>query len=499
VSALDPVDGCVDPEAQSGSSVPAEGPKREALLAIERQLADAEALYRAGRYEDGRGVAKAAVAAASDLGHGPSEARASLTLGRAELGAGDAAAAESRLVEAWVAAERVADHQHATRALVELIRVIGYDQARPDEAQRYIDLAEAKLFQRDLGDATRALLLRNKATVRWRQGRYDEALPLLEESHRLSERALGVDHPRVLEVQGSIGAMYAATGQVERSREILEAILPRLQDLLGPEHPTVAALHQNLGATLDSVGDHTRSTEHYRRAVAIFESTLGPEHPSMGAAVSNLGTASFYGGRIEEAAEHYTRALKIKEAAFGPDHVSVAVTVNNLGAVTSELGDQERALELHERALEIRKKALGTDHPEVGQSETNIGVVLHALGRDREALSHLDRALKLFEKLGSRDIIFVEPLRARGETLLGLGRHREAIADLERSVRLARETGVKEFERADSELALAHALARRDPVRARELALSARDLYAAAPGRGKKVEKVRKWLENHKP
>jgi len=499
VSALEPVDACIDPEAQTPTGIPAQGPRRAALLAIERRLADAEALYRAGHYEEGKGVAEAAVAAARDLEHGPSEARACLILGRLELGAGDAVAAEKRLVEAWVAAERVADHQHATNALVELVRVVGYDQAHPDEAQRYIDLAEAKLAQRDLGDATRARLLRNTATVRWRQGRYDEALPLLEKSLRLYERALGVDHPRVLEVQGSMGAMYASTGQIDRALEILEAILPRLQDLLGPEHPTVAALHQNLGAALDAAGDQARSTEHYRSAVAIFERTVGPDHPSMGAALSNLGTAFFYGGRLEEAAETYARALKIKEAAFGPEHVSVAVTLNNLGAVTNELGDPERALELHLRAFEIRKNALGTDHPEMGQSETNIGLVLHALGRDREALPHVDRALEIFDRLGSREAVLVEPLRARGETLLGLGRSKEAIEALERSVRLATDTGAREFERADSEFALARALAVRDPARAREMAVSARDHYAAAPGRGMKVEKVAKWLENQKP
>jgi DNA-binding SARP family transcriptional activator/Tfp pilus assembly protein PilF len=194
---------------------------------------------RLGRSEQARQVLEEAVSLARMQNDPAALARASGNLGILYLGQGEPEAAQAALAEALDAARR-ADAHWLTAHISGHLGLLAQDRDDLETAAR--EYRRARLLAETIGDQRGAVLWTlNLGVVRYEQGRYAEALPLLEQG-REQAVAQGV---RSLEAGAAIfiGACLVDQGQgneglaeIERGRALAQEIGDQERILIGLLH-----------------------------------------------------------------------------------------------------------------------------------------------------------------------------------------------------------------------------------------------------------------------
>ncbi|MBK8263447.1 MAG: tetratricopeptide repeat protein [Nannocystis sp.] len=270
---------CDEPGAlmtqRSGPTDPAEA---AAVERLRRALIDGEAYARAGRYDEARRRIDELCAEAERREFPPLLAEAYLLRGRVERDLDDPSSAAESLLRALTLA-RAHDHPDVARdATIDLIGVVDASQPRTGESELLVRLAEAELTATPSA-AAHARLLEQRGELRWRQGRYDEAIEQLEASVERTRAIYGDHHPAAARARIRLGRSLWTRGQHERSQEHLERGRATLEDLLGGDHPELAgALRQE--------GNAYWVTGGYDRALPPLRARLGdrgaPRHARRG-------------------------------------------------------------------------------------------------------------------------------------------------------------------------------------------------------------------------
>jgi class 3 adenylate cyclase/tetratricopeptide (TPR) repeat protein len=332
------------------------------------------------------------------------------------VAAGDAARAKHANIDAATFYERAlaaaAELTPDPLAVAEVSESLGDVR---ELAARY-DEADAA-YQRSLELVPAARLVRKRAIVGERRGRYDDALALVDEAYTApqlepSERvALELQRAILLYRQGKIDecatwAERAAAGAVAASD----------QSALGDAYYIRAAAEGDRGGP---------AREYLDRALPIFEG-LGLLH-RQATVLNNMGVRAYYEGAWDEAAGHYRRA---EEAALrGGDVLTGAHATNNRAEILLDQGHFAEAAEDFDSALRTYRAAKFT----VGEVFVgmNLGRLAAAEGRFADAHEHFVESVRRFTDLGSRSMELEADAR-RAEAFVLEGRHVEA-AELARA------------------------------------------------------------------
>jgi predicted O-linked N-acetylglucosamine transferase (SPINDLY family) len=227
-------------------------------------------------------------------------------------------------------------------------------------------------------------------TLYMQEGRYLEALPLLEVglAREPSSHTLLSQH----------GFSLYQLGRWNEALASFEAALSRFPD--DPDFFTCRGLVlQHLGREADALASH-------EKAIA-----LRPNHPE---AFNNAGNALLRLERFSEAITRYTHALSAR-----PEFPEA---FNGRGLALMELGRYKEALADLDAALAIR--------PDYAEALNGRGIVLHHLGRREEGLDSLDAAITVRPS-------YLDPHSNRGNLLQSLDRLEEAIVSYDEALRLS--------------------------------------------------------------
>jgi tetratricopeptide (TPR) repeat protein len=268
-------------------------------------------------------------------------------------------------------------------------------------------------------------------------GQYAEALPLCKCALRISEKALGPEHPEVAATLNNMALLLDSQGKYFDLLPLYERALRISEKALGPGHPSVAATLNNMALLLQMQGKYVDSLPLYERALRIKEKALGREHPSVAATLDGMALLLQRQGKYAEALPLYERALRIKEKALGREHPSVAATLNGMALLLQRQGKYAEALPLYERALRIKEKALGPEHPEVAATLDGMAVLLQSQGKYAEARPLYERALRIKEKaLGPEHLSVATTLDGMAVLLQRQGMYGGALPLYERALRI---------------------------------------------------------------
>jgi tetratricopeptide (TPR) repeat protein len=175
----------------------------------------------------------------------------------------------------------------------------------------------------------------------------------------------------------------------------------------------------------------------------------------------------------------------------------LAAVINNLGVIAFERGQYGESLKLQREAWAIRHQS-APDSAEEAMSYTNIGDSQRALGDHAQAYTAYQTALAMAEQsVGGEHPYVGDALVGIGKCQLHAGHASDAVAPLERALAI-RKQGSRPVELADVELSLAGAVFATDPARARTLATSARDAFAASKSSTKELAEAEAWLAAHR-
>jgi len=478
--------------------VPTTQTQRQTRAELAGRVAAARVLMMAGAYDDAEQTLGVAPNDLDETIHG--RVLAEHAAARGQLGKVRAAYPEAtgHLTRAYHLATAVTDDRGAALAAAQLAMVIGAEQGRLEEAERWRRHAEAALerwggagvdaaavhtslaalarARSDLDGAEQSLLraaallvssgrdndnrmanvLTTLGAVLHDAGRYDESLANLRRALALLEQTFGYDHPGLLTTLHDLGASFHALGEFDASVATNKRALRLAQDTLGPDHMRVGGIHNTLGNIAVAQRDDVTARPHFERALEIFRAQLGPDNPRTMAPLVNLGSIHARAGRYDLEQENLAHALEVMRASKGADAPAVGQLLVNLGHSHQRQGDVVGARRNYDDALSIFERRLGNEHPHVAVALVNLATLSIDAGDARVAVPKLARALKIREAaLGVEHPAVASTLLPYGIALTHVERFEEADAHLRRALGIHHRLGDPPSRIAKLELALA--------------------------------------------
>lgn len=232
-----------------------------------------------------------------------------------------------------------------------------------------------------------------------KQGKYDEALKVLDEALYVGTKKLGPGAAVVSKTCHGQGNVYFLLGRFDEAIEYFNRSVEIRLALDQDDGIDLARTYNNLGVVYDEKGDYDRSVEYYEKSIELKKSLLGEEHASLATGYGNLGIIYAKLGDYARSIAFFNQSLAISLAAGPQGRIFVAASYDNLGIIYTYLHDFDHALEYHNKALPLRLDLFGEQHPEVANNYDNIGMALKGRGSYAEALIFLEKALDIREAL----------------------------------------------------------------------------------------------------
>jgi eukaryotic-like serine/threonine-protein kinase len=305
--------------------------------------------------------------------------------------------------------------------------------------------------------AVQAELLRTLGDIYREQGRFTEALALLEravETHRRSEqpldraagqalsalghlqyetkdfaaalethreslrifrRVMAADDSLVLFALNNIATAATELRHFDEARSAHEEVLARRARLFADTSQLVHVTHHNLGHLYETMGRDSAAERAMRTALQIRRSALPSDHPATALTMTNLAALLARTDRLEEAEGLYRHALEAFRRVFGPDHHRVGLAAYSYGGLLQRMGRLEEAEAMLRTTVSIDRRTYGDRHMEVGLDLRRLGSILAEREDWAGAIAALREADDIF---GAHDVPPTDPRRADVRTRL---------------------------------------------------------------------------------
>ena len=239
------------------------------------------------------------------------------------------------------------------------------------------------------------------------QGKYAQALPLLEEALELNRRVLGPEHRNTLISTSALGCLHQHRGDYDKALPLLQFDLAASRRLLGNQHIDTLVSLANLGLCHLFREEHEQALELMTEDLEAARRILGPEHPHTRVCMCNLGGLYTNMGRFDKA-HQVLDELRASERSDGRvlSRSQELALRSALGLLYMAKGDCERALPLLQTCLVGREKILGVAHPTSHTTAGSLGLCLSLMGEHDEALELLERAAAGLQAAGVLDSHF---------------------------------------------------------------------------------------------
>src|SRR5271165_490361 len=119
-------------------------------------------------------------------------------------------------------------------------------------------------------------LLNQQVQTLFKQGKYQEAIPLAGKAVELAKRVYGPEHPNTAQSLNNLAVLYRVMGEYAKAEPLLQEALRIRQKVLGPAHPDTATCLYNLAVLYDAMGEYAKAEPLYQEALRIRQKVLGP-------------------------------------------------------------------------------------------------------------------------------------------------------------------------------------------------------------------------------
>jgi tetratricopeptide (TPR) repeat protein len=122
-------------------------------------------------------------------------------------------------------------------------------------------------------------LLNQQVQTLFKQGKYQEAIPLAEKAVELTKRVYGAEQPNTAQSLNNLAVLYRVMGEYAKAEPLFQEALRIRQRVLGPEHPFTALSLNNLAGLYQAMGEYAKAELLFQEALRILQKVFGPEHP----------------------------------------------------------------------------------------------------------------------------------------------------------------------------------------------------------------------------
>ena len=228
------------------------------------------------------------------------------------------------------------------------------------------------------------------------QGRYLDAIPLVEQQLALTRQLKGGDeYPEVATVLNNLALLHTELADYASAEAPMMHALDITERTLGTANPEFANRVNNLGYLRRAMGDYAAALSLFERALATVRASSGDDHLDAAFAKNNLAGLHMAMGEYAKAEPLYRQALETRQRHLGTAHPGVAELLDNLGQLFFAIGDHAAAILNVQQALETYRRALGNDHPDVAVTLGNLALMHVVLGDHAAAEPLLAEALRI--------------------------------------------------------------------------------------------------------
>ncbi|MFI5455263.1 MAG: tetratricopeptide repeat protein [Isosphaerales bacterium] len=243
----------------------------------------------------------------------------------------------------------------------------------------------------------------NVAGILWKQGKYTQAQPLLEKVLEINRRLLTDDHPHTAHSYNNLAGNLQAQVKYAQAQPLFEKALEIYRRLLTDDHPDTANRYHNLALNLNAQGKYAQAQTLYEKALAIRRRLLTDDHPDTANSYNSVALNLNAQGKYAQAQPLYEKALAIHRRLLTDDHPETATSYNNLACNLGAQGKYAQAEPLYEKALQIHRRLVTDDHPDTALSYNNLALNLNAQGKYAQAQPLLEKALEINRRLLTDD------------------------------------------------------------------------------------------------
>jgi tetratricopeptide (TPR) repeat protein len=351
VSGLSRVEDCADVAAlKAPARLPRDPKLRDAIDALEADLATARTLERAGRFKAAIAPATSALLAARKLHIRSLEADSLFELGSSTYRSGDAKPGIDKMQEAALAALAAGDDLRAGKAWASLV-FFGDETGQLDHAAEWSRLGLAAAERLNNPPNLTAGLYNNAATLIDDQGKHMEAVALYEKSAAVAAEAH--DDLGQAMADNNLAVTWATLGQDDKALPLYREAYKLWNGALGPTHPSTLMALENTAELLCRMGLLDEAEASVRRSIAVREKILGADNPDNWFAVGTLADIMFKRGRIGEAERLAEGQVRLLSTGFGTSSPRLMSAYLMLAEIYGKTNQPVRARAVLERAMQI--------------------------------------------------------------------------------------------------------------------------------------------------
>ncbi len=364
---------------------------RQVVERLAQQIAQGRILLALAENDRARPLLEGAVSSARLAKDPQTLATALLELAILEEQTSHYSEARAALEEALRFALEARDARGGLHAVALLVSIIGWRLAKPAEGLALMPVGRG-LGAQAKDETLEALLDEGEGDARWR----DTDRPGARAAYGLAlaklERVEGSASLNVARLRSAIGWVLAEEGQLSEARREIERSRQIREALLGAEHPFLSTTWNELGFLSEQLDDTADTVVAYRRVLALRRRTPGVAPLQILKSTLNLAKALVLDGKEAEASLLLNEVELELAKRTDPDDFARPMkrSIFRVRALLRfRAGDFAAAAEQGRRALEFDRPP---DPAAMGVVRTEYASALARQGRVAEALTALDQA-----------------------------------------------------------------------------------------------------------
>ena len=286
---------------------------------------------------------------------------------------------------------------HITLCYNNMAQVLNY-QGKYDEAMKLLEGRVDNDDSSNKKDTTEyADSYNNMAVLLKNQGKYEEALRLYQQALDIYIQSLGKDHPTISDCYNNMAIVYKNQGKYDQALQLYQKALEIRKNSLGVNHSAVSDSYNNMANVLKSQKKYQEAYQLYERALEIRKRSLGNDHPTIGDSYNNMAVVLTNQGKYKAALKYCQQALELHQRSLEKDHPTIGHSYKTMANIWYGQKKYHQALQYYQQALQIYKKSLGNDHPSVGDCYNNMAMVYKNQGNYQQAMKLNKEAIEILQ------------------------------------------------------------------------------------------------------
>lgn len=276
------------------------------------------------------------------------------------------------------------------------------------------------------------------------QGKFLDAISLMEESVAKLSNTLGEYHPNAIIFNGNLGYLMSRIGRNDEALELSSDCLRRQIKLVGSNHPDIAITYRRISQIKGVMGDLEGGLRAIKKSVELLTPVLGKDHPQMTNYYADLATAMAFIGQIKKAEKLYFELWETlgQNDRMSDDDLVIGV---NLASLYLQTGQVEKSAVLIEEIIAASAVVNSNNRHRHAEALFVAAKIASRRSEYQKAIDILERCKKIFAATsGIRSRSYLQVLNDLAVAHAGSGDREEAIKVLIHCIQTLKRT-VGEF------------------------------------------------------